>query len=217
MYEFCDIQKLKQMKTPLSIRILYWLTNIVFWLMILIATIVFIMNLIFLTDVDVNFQLRVQMPLPIEVVEDGRMHLADGVETVRIEEAFGKLYLVDTPFFITKIIARILFVVLMLGLFMTWRFKQLTTNLKNGLFFVIENVLFIKQVAYGLLALWLTTRVYMEVVNRLLIKVVEFDTVIIGNQRADYDFMLQLALGLWVMAHVFGKGIELKDYKDLTI
>lgn len=205
------------MKTPLSIRILYWLSNIVFWLMILIATVVFVINLIFLTDVDVNFQLRVQMPFPIEVVEDGKMYLADGVQTVRIEEAYGKLYLVDTPFFITKIVARILFVVLMLGLFMTWRFKQLITNLKNGLFFVIENVLSIKQIAYGMLALWVTTRLYMEIVNRLLVKVVEFDSVIIGTQRADYDFMLQLALVLWVMAHVFGKGIELRDYKDLTI
>lgn len=205
------------MKTPLSIRILYWLSNIVFWLMILIATAVFVINLIFLTDVDVNFQLRIQMPFPIEVVEDGRMHLAGGVQTVRIEEAYGKLYLVDTPFFITKIVARILFVVLMLGLFMIWRFKQLITNLKNGLFFVVENVLFIKQVAYGLLALWVTTRVYMEIVNRLLVKLVEFDSVIIGTQRADYDFMLQLALVLWVMAHVFGKGIKMKNYQDLTI
>jgi len=206
------------MKSPLSIRILYWLTNIIFWLMILLATVVFVANLFFLTDVnEINFQLRIKMPVPIEVVENGTMYLDDGEHTVRIEEAYGKLYLVDTPFFITKIIARIIFVVLMLGLFMTWRFKQLVSNLKNGLFFVKENVLGIKQIAYGLLALWISTRIYMEVLNHAIVKHLDFESIIIGSQRGDYDFMVQLALALWVMAHVFGKGIELQDYKDLTI
>lgn len=206
------------MKTPLSIRILYWLITIVFWLMIIITSVVFIVNLIFLTDIFTeNIQLRVQMPVPIEVMEDGKMHLTNGIQTVRIEEAYGKLYLVDTPFFITKIVARILFVILLLSLFMTWRFKQLMTNLKNGLFFVKENVLDIKQIAYGLLTLWITTRVYMEIVNYLFVMHLEFESIIIGGPRFDVDFIIQLALGLWVMAHVFGKGIELRDYKDLTI
>lgn len=205
------------MKTPLSIRILYWLTNIVFWLMILIATAVFVINLIFLTDINETFQLRIQMPVSIAIVEDGSMFLPSGEETVRIEEAYGKLHLVDTPFFISKIVTRVLFVVVMLGLFMVWRFKQLITNLKNGLFFVKENVLGIKQIAYGLLALWITTRVYLELVYHMLVKHIEFESVIIGNQRVDYDFMVQLALVIWVMAHVFGKGIELRDYKNLTI
>lgn len=205
------------MKSPLSIRILYWLTNIVFWLMILIATVVFIANLIFLTDINEAFQLRIQMPVSISIVEDGSMFLSSGEETVRIEEAYGKLHLVDTPFFISKIVTRVLFVVVMLGLFMVWRFKQLISNLKNGLFFVKENVLGMKQIAYGLLALWITTRVYLELLYHMLVKHIEFESIIIGNQRADYDFMVQLALVIWVMAHVFGKGIELRDYKDLTI
>lgn len=205
------------MKTPLSIRILYWLTNIVFWLMILIASTVFVVNLIFLTDINETFQLRINMPVPIEVVENGKMFLTGGEEVVRIEEAYGKLHFVNTPFFISKIVARILFVVLMLGLFMLWRFKQLINNLKNGLFFVKENVLGIKQIAYGLLALWISTRVYMEILYRMLVKHIEFDSIIVGSQIGDYDFMVQLALVLWVMAHVFGKGIELQNYKDLTI
>jgi DUF2975 family protein len=206
------------MKTPLSIRILYWLTNIVFVLMILLTSIVFITNLIFLTDLFTeDIQLRIQMPVPFEVVENGKMNLINSTETVRIEEAYGKLYLVDTPFFITKIVARILFVMLLLGLFMMWRFKQLMTNLKNGLFFVKENVLGIKQIAYGLLTLWISTRVYMEIINHLFVKHLEFESIIVGSHRFDVDFIIQLALGLWVMAHVFGKGIELRDYKDLTI
>ena len=153
------------MKAPLSIRILYWLTNIVFWLIIFITIIVFVFNLIFLTDlIGEDIQLRVQMPVAIEVVEDGSVYLPNGNMTVRIEEAFGKLHLVDTPIYITRIVARILFVMIMLGLYMTWRFKQFITNVKNGVVFETENINNLKQIAYGLLALWITIKVYMEVV-----------------------------------------------------
>ena len=106
------------MKAPLSIRILYWLTNIVFWLMILVATAIFVFNLVLLTDIfGEDVQLRVKMPVPIEVVEDGSVSLPNGELTVRIEEAYGNLYLVDTPIFVTRIVARILFVMIMLGLY----------------------------------------------------------------------------------------------------
>ncbi len=206
------------MKSPLSIRILYWLTNIVFWLMVLIAAVVFVANLVFLTDVDdVNFQLRIQMPVSFELVEEGIVSLSSVEHTVKIEKALGNVYLVETPFFLTKIMARAIFIVLLLGLFMMWRFKQLVTNLKNGLFFINANVLNIKQIAYGLLALWIITKVYMELMYHFFVKNLEFETIIIGSERLDNNYMVQLALLLWVMAHVFGKGIELRDYKDLTI
>ncbi len=208
------------MKAPLSIRILYWLTNIVFWLMILIATLVFVFNLILLTDLfGEDVQLRVQMPVPIEVVEDGSVSLPNGDMTVRIEEAYGKLHLVDTPIFITRIVGRILFVMIMVGLYMTWRFKQFITNVKNGIVFETENINNLKQIAYGLLALWITTLVYMEVVYQIFVKYIEFDSIIMGNEyeRYEQNTMFFAALALWALAHILTKGVEMKKEQELTI
>jgi len=208
------------MKAPLSIRILYWLTNIVFWLMILIATAVFVFNLILLTDLfGEDVQLRVQMPVPIEVVEDGSVSLPNVDMTVRIEEAYGKLHLVDTPIFITRIVGRILFVMIMLGLYMTWRFKQFITNVKNGVVFEKENINNLKQIAYGLLALWITTLVYMEVVYQIFVKYIEFDSIIMGNEyeRYEQNTMFFAALALWALAHILTKGVEMKEEQELTI
>jgi hypothetical protein len=208
------------MKAPLSIRILYWLTNIVFWLMILVATAVFVFNLILLTDLfGEDVQLRVQMPVAIEVVEDGSVSLPNGDMTVRIEEAYGKLHLVDTPIFITRIVGRILFVMIMLGLYMTWRFKQFITNVKNGVVFETENINNLKQIAYGLLALWITTLVYMEVVYQLFVKYIEFDSIIMGNEyeRYEQNTMFFAALALWALAHILTKGVEMKKEQELTI
>lgn len=206
------------MKAPLSIRILYWLTNIVFWLMILIATIVFVVNLILLTDqFGEDIQLRVQMPVSIEVVEEGSVSLGNGDMTVRIEEAYGKLHLVDTPIFITRIAGRILFVMIMLVLYMTWRFKQFITNVKNGIVFETENINNLKQIAYGSLALWITIKVYMEVVYHMFVKYLDFDTIIIGHDRYEMNNTLFAALALWALAHILMKGVEMKKEQELTI
>ena len=206
------------MKAPLSIRILYWLTNVIFWLMIVISIAVFVVNLILLTDIFTeDIQLRVQMPVPIEVVEDGSVSLPNGELTVRVEEAYGKLHLVDTPIFITRIVARILFVMVMLGLYMLWRFRQFITNVKNGIVFEKENINNLKQIAYGLLALWITTMVYMEVVYRMFIKYLEFDTIIIGYERYEMNSTILAALGLWALAHILMKGVEMKQEQELTI
>lgn len=206
------------MKTPLSIRIVYWLTSFVFWLLIVLTTAVFVVNLIFLSDVFTQkIQLRAQMPVPIEVVEDGSLQLSNQDLTVRIEEAYGKLYFVDTPVFITKIVARILFVILLLTLFMTWRAKQFISNIKNGLVFERENILNLKQISYGLLGLWLATRVYVVMMYQFIVKHIEFDTIKIGTQIADYNELLISALLLWALAHVFIKGNEMKKEQELTI
>lgn len=206
------------MKAPLSIRILYWLTNIVFWLMILVATAIFVFNLVLLTDIfGEDVQLRVKMPVPIEVVEDGSVSLPNGELTVRIEEAYGNLYLVDTPIFVTRIVARILFVMIMLGLYMIWRFKQFIGNIKNGVVFETENINNLKQIAYGLLALWITIKIYMEVVYQTFVKYLDFDSIIIGHQRYEMNNTLLAALALWALAHILMKGVEMKKEQELTI
>ncbi len=205
-------------KSPLSIRILYWLTNITFWLMILITAVVLIVNVILLTDVfSEDTQLRIQMPVPVEVVEDGNFSIPGSSLTVRIEEAYGKLYFVDTPIFITKTVARILLVVIGLGLFITWKFKLFITNLKNGLLFEIQNINNLKHMAYAIVGLWLVTRIYMGILYRIVVSRLDFDSIIIGDQVNDFDDMLIVALILWVLSHVFIKGVEMKKEQELTI
>lgn len=209
---------METIKSPLSIRILFWLTNIAYWLMILISGVVLIFNIVFLTDFfSEDIQLRIQMPVPIEVVEDGKIYTSDSDLTVRIEEANGKLYFVDTPIRITKAVARVLFFIMLLALFITWKFKKFITNLKNGEFFEVDNINNLKHIAYGIVGLWLFTRIYMEVIYRMLVKFMEFESIIIGSDVNDNDDVLLLALGLWVLAHVFAKGVEMKKEQELTI
>lgn len=206
------------MKAPLSIRIIYWLTSFVFWLMLLLGVAVFIANIVLLTDMFTeNIQLRIQMPVPIEVVENGTLHVMNSDLTVRIEDAYGKLYLVDTPIFITRVVARIIFVMLMLALYMTWRAKQFITNVKNGLVFEKDNISNLKQIAYGLAGLWILSRIYMVIIYQFFIKYLEFDTITVGGELISNNGMLWAAMLLWALGHIFIKGNEMKQEQALTI
>lgn len=209
---------MEKQKTPLSIKILFWLSNISFWMMSFITGIVLVANAIILFgDYTQEFQMRINMPVPIEVVETGVLHLDDGDLNVKIENAYGRLHFVDAPMFVTIKVIQILFFVMLIGWFITWKFRNFMKNIRNGLYFEIENINNLKHVSYGLVILFIMTRVYMWIMKNVLEKSLEFSSIKVGGDAYDTDAIIYVALLLWVLAHVFVKGIELKQEQELTI
>lgn len=205
-------------KAPISVRIFYYLTQIVFWLLILVTAAVFVLNI--LTETRVigdEFQLRVQLPITFDVNETGSVNLYGSSNEIRIEEATGQMHVVDTPLRFSKIVLRFLFVVVLLVLFMTWKFKRFITNIKHGEIFTIENINNLKHLAYGLLALWLVMRVYLALMYYLMVDRLDFSTISMNYELIDDSSLLIGALLLWVLAHVFMKGVEMKEEQELTI
>jgi len=206
------------MKAPLSIRVIYWLSQITYWLVLVLTGAILVANLVFLTNIfDQEIQLRIQMPVPIEVVEEGTLSFQGLDQKVKIEEATGKLYLIDTPIFITKTAARILLFVILIAFYMTYCFREFITNIKNGLLFENSNIKYLKRIAYGLLALWLSTIIYSQIVYHYLVRHLEFDTIIVSQQLNKHDYFIQAALLLWALAHIFAKGNEMQQDQELTI
>lgn len=67
---------MKNQKTPLSIHMIYWLTNIIFGIMALVflAVIVFII-LLYKEFFGNNMQLHVDLPGKVDFPETGHLHL----------------------------------------------------------------------------------------------------------------------------------------------
>ena len=205
-------------KAPISVRIIHFFSVIVFWLLIIITVASFIFNILLLTDLFGNdFQLRIALPVTFEVEETGIVQLYNKTNAVRIEEATGQLHVVDTPLRFSKIIMRIVFAVVAIALFMTWKFKLFITNIKNGLIFEKSNINNLKHISYGILTLFLLTKVYEQILYHTLVKYLDFNTIIIGRDFTDRSDMLVVAMLLWVLAHVFMKGVEMKQEQELTI
>lgn len=209
---------MKTQKTPWSIKILYWFTQFAFWMTSIITVVVILANLVLLTDIFTEpIQLRISMPVPIEVLESGVLHLENSDLPVRIEQAYGKLHFVDTPIYITRMVVKLMLVVILIGWFITFKFRKFMRNLKNGLLFEIENINNLKHISYGLVALFVFSRVYMGMLKIMMEKQLEFSTIKIGGDAYNTDVIIEIALLLWVLAHVFVKGIEMKNEQELTI
>ena len=205
-------------KAPISVRIIHVLSVIVFWLLIVITAASFVLNLFLqVGTIGDDFQLRIALPVTFDVEETGEVTLFNLTNGVRIEEATGQIHIVDTPVRFSKIVLRLVFAVLAIVLFMTWKFKMFITNIKNGMIFEADNINNLKHIAYGLLILWLITKIYLEVLYYTLVKYVEFESIVLGNDVSNKSDLLIIALLLWVLAHVFMKGVEMKNEQELTI
>ena len=66
----------KKKKSPLSIRIIYWLTTIVFGLFIALSIAVIVFNVLLYTDFfGNNLQLHTRMPVEASFMEIGNLNL----------------------------------------------------------------------------------------------------------------------------------------------
>jgi hypothetical protein len=205
-------------KAPLSVRIIQVLTTIVFWLMIVLTSVIFIANLIFMTGIiDEEFGLRVMLPVTFSLEETGTMPLFDGVNEVRIEQAMGKIHIVNTPMSFTKMVSKVLFVVVAIGLFMTWKFKRFIDNIKTGKIFDKGNIDNLKHISLGLVGLYVVTKIYMTVFYQYAVRLIDYPSVNFTSEFIDLDPMIAIAILLWVLAHAFSKGYELQQENDLMV
>jgi hypothetical protein len=205
-------------KAPISVRIINVLSIISFWILIVVTSISFIGNIILETGlIDEEFGLKIALPVTFDVVETGATKIGAHHGDIRIEDATGQMYLPKTPIQFTKSLMRLLFAVLLIALFMAWKFKMFIANIKEGLIFESTNINNLKHIAYGILILFLITKVYEEVLYYTMVRYVEFESIIIGRERTERSDMIIAALLLWIVAHIFMKGVEMKEDQELTI
>jgi hypothetical protein len=174
-------------------------------------------GLLFFEAYNTFFPIKIPMPLPIEVVEQGLYHMDSGDLNVRLVDAFAKLEFMDAPESINRIVIRLLLVAMGLMWFIFYRLKQFTYNIRYGNIFELENINKLKHVSYGLFAIFVLSRVYVIRMTYYVREKIDFSTVELGREMYDTDYIFMVALLLWALAHVFMRGIEMKEDQDLTI
>jgi hypothetical protein len=210
---------MKTIKIPLSIRLIYWFTNITLGLLSLVFIVAIVFNVLLYTDFFGNdVQLHTQLPVKVDFLEIGNLHLNDKDIKVELVEATTKIHFFNTPTFIAKKIGIILLIVVLVIGYITWIFKRFIVNVKNGIIFTIDNIKLLKKLAYGIIGFWIFTLVYSQLFYYYIAKNLEFKNVRIASNDVSVDSdMLFVALIIWVLAHIFIKGVQLQQEKDLTI
>ena len=210
---------MKTTKTPLSIRLIYWFTHLTLGLLSLIFLVVLIFNVLLYTDfVGDDMSLHTQLLVKVDIAETGLLHLNNQDLKVELVEAKTKIYFLNTPTFLAKKFGIVILILMLVVGYITWIFSLFIANVERGIIFTIDNINLLKKLAYGIVGYWFFTLVYYQLFYYYIAQHLEFENVKIGSNKVTIDSnMLFVALFIWVLAHIFIKGVQLQQEKDLTI
>lgn len=205
-------------KAPLSIRVIYWFTNVALGLLALVFMASVVFNILLYTDFfGDNMQLHTQLPVKVNFLETGNLNLNNQNIKVELVEATTKIHYFNTPGFIAKKASISIIIIILFVTSLLWTFRLFIKNVKEGNVFNILNISLLKRIAYILVGFWLFTVIYMQLAYYYIAKNLTFENIQITNEIPNYSSMLLFALFIWVLAHIFSTGLKLQREKDLTI
>ena len=209
---------MKTRKSPLSIRIIYWISTGSIALLTIVLAAALIFNVLLYTDFfGNNMQLHIQFPVKIDFLETGNLSLGGQDIAVEFVEATSKIHFFNTPSFITKKAGVAILIVTSFAIYILWVFRKFIMNVKNGLTFSVENISLLKKLSYGLLGFWLFSVLYMQLLYYYIAKNIEMANIRISHDFTDQSSILLFALFIWVLAHIFITGLKLQEEQNLTV
>lgn len=207
-------------KTPMSFHVIYWITNIITGLFFLVSVGVLALYILLWTDFfgpESDLQLHIDLPGQIEYVDCGTMQYVDGDIDIKLVEASTKIHIVNTPLPIARNLALILLGVCALMFYMLFTFRQFISNVRKGQIFTINNIMRLQNISYVLVGFWVLMIVYRRVAYHLITTRLDMENVEVVSNFNSYAGILLAALFIWVLSHIFIRGLRLKEEQDLTI
>jgi hypothetical protein len=209
---------MEEKKTPLSFHVIYWIMNIITALFAIVSIGVIVFYVMLWTDFFGNdLQLHVNLPGQVNIVSPGTMDYGGSTVNIELVEAVTRIHFINTPPSLARKFILILIGVCAFGLFLLWTFRQFIVNVRKGLIFTISNIILLQRISYTLVGFWVFMIVYMRTTYYLISARVEVENTEIVSEFDNYPWILLMALFLWVLSHIFIRGLKLKEEQDLTV
>jgi len=205
-------------KTPLSFNVIYWIMNVILVLSGFIALGLIVLYVMLWTDFFGNdLQLHMNLPGKVNYLQCGSMSMMGTEIKVELVEASARIHFFNTPTFLARHFVSILMGVVALGLFMMWTFRQFIVNVRKGLIFTISNIILLQRISYSLVAFWIIMIVYTRSAFYYISERVQIDNIEIVDDFDNHIGILLTALFIWVLSHIFMRGLKLQQEQDLTV
>lgn len=203
---------------PLSIRIIFWFTEIIFWLLTVVSTVAIIFSIASIFGFNPpDLNLHVQAPFTFDLDAAGYYHAESGEVSVRLVDASSKINFVGTPDFIARPIAFAIIIIVVLAFMAMLQFRLFIRNVYRGLYFDSHNIRYLKRMAWWIIGIWIATKVYFAVFYYIISSHIEFEGIhLTGNFNSD-GYLFMIALFIYVLSHIFQKGMELEEEQKLTV
>jgi len=209
---------MEKTKTALSIRVIFILNEIIFWLFNLVAlAVIVIVFLVFINHFGEDLQLQIRLPNAFNANLDGVLIGENSSTNVRLVEAFGEIQFVNTPLWIARPFMVVLLLVVGAMYFMLFTFRKFMWSVNRGIIFDLNNIRRLRILALSLLSFWFFWVVYDILVMILIARNLNFGTIDMINKTQSHAILLIFSLILWALSHIFLKGLKLEEETSLTI
>lgn len=209
---------MEKTKTALSIRIIFILNEIIFWLFNLVSILaIVIVFLVFIDFFGEGLQLQVSLPVSFNADVDGVL-IKDNFSTeVKLVEAYGDIMFPGTPDRIARPFMIAMLLVVGSMYFMLFVFRKFIRSVNRGVIFEYRNIRRLRILALSLLGFWFLWHVYDFLVRILIASHLNLGTIEITGGMKSHVILLIFSLVLWVLSHIFLKGLKLEEEASLTI
>lgn len=208
---------MQTVKNPLSISIIYWVTNITFWIYVAASMLLLVIAFLFMFKIFDETQLHVGVPIGINILEQGKAELNNTIVNVEFVEMYGKIHFMNTPPFIGRIYSWFILIITSIFFFIFLTFRRFINNVHKGVFFELKNIALLKRISYALAGIWGFTVFYAYFQYFYLVKNIQFESLESTGDVQTYPVILLVALFLWVLSHIFMKGCKLQEENNYTI
>lgn len=202
---------------PTSIKIIYWITQFLFWLFSIAAIFSVVFSIALMIGLLDKTQLHVGLPIEVNLVEKGLLNMNNTDIQVEFREMQGKIHFVDAPRFIGRTYSIFIILILSIVLYIFNTFRSFIKNVYNGQYYDRENIFLLKRISYGLLGAWVFAVFYAVFQYFYLVSHLTFQSVEFTYNFNTYPSILAVALLIWVLSHILLKGVELQEDNQLTI
>jgi len=211
---------MEKTKSPLSIRLIFILNEIIFWLFSMVTVIALVLVLLILVNFfegERQLDLQVRLPVAFSTNLDGMLIQENSSTAVQLLEAYGDIKFPETPSIIAKLFMIPLVFVIGIMYFMLFIFRKFIWSVNRGVIFESKNIKRLRMLALSLLAFWFLWHIYDFVVKITIARNLHFGTIEFTNNTQSHVILLIFALVLWVLSHIFLKGLKLEEESRLTI
>jgi hypothetical protein len=207
------------MKKSVFLKLTYIFTNISYIIFNLVVGAFVIFAVLFTNKIIPanDLQITTAMPITFNFENQGFIQFDNFQQEIKIIESTGKIKFVDTNPEIAKYIIYAMSIVIFIMFYILHSFRNFIKNIYKSSIFEVENIKYLKRIAYSFLAGWLYYVIYINVFFYFLITRIEISNIKFSSDINYHGEFLIFAAFLWIIVHIIETGLNLKKENELTI
>jgi len=202
-------------KTPFSIKLIYWIVNAMFWVLILGIIAQIGDQLLYFFNFTENPHYTFSMPLKRDLLPISEVEVNGTNTPVKVVSILGGFNVWNLDFTFAVIRTTTFYLNAFLFIYALNFIKNMLKNVKKNSVFTFENVLLLKRAAYIFFIIWIIKDVLMQ--SYVQINYTYFNP--FNNLFMDYLLSAYLLIASIVLAiaYIFEAGLTLQHEQNLTI